>query len=135
MDVDSRRTFWSNMREFAASGHTVLFATHYLEEADAIADRIIVLNHGKIVADGSATEIKATVNTRIVRFTLPHAEASIVRGLRGATDVQIHGHSVELRSVDTDATVRALVDSGLAWSDLEVSGADIEDAFLALTRN
>jgi ABC-2 type transport system ATP-binding protein len=135
MDVDSRRDFWSNMRQFAASGRTVLFATHYLEEADAIADRIIVLNHGKIVADGSATEIKSTVNTRVIRFTLPDAEAATLQTLTGATDVQIHGHSVELQSSDADQTVRALVRSGLGWRDLEVQGADIEDAFLALTRD
>lgn len=135
MDVDSRRAFWSNMRAFASTGRTVLFATHYLEEADAIADRIIVLNHGKIVADGSSTEIKATVNTRVVRFTLPDAEIANLRQLFGATEVQVHGHTVELHSTDTDETVRTLVDSRLAWRDLEVSGADIEDAFLALTRN
>lgn len=135
MDVDSRRAFWSNMRAFASTGRTVLFATHYLEEADAIADRIIVLNHGKIVADGSSTEIKATVNTRVVRFILPDAEIANLRQLFGATEVQVHGHTVELHSTDTDETVRTLVDSRLAWRDLEVSGADIEDAFLALTRN
>ena len=135
MDVDSRRAFWSNMRAFTSTGRTVLFATHYLEEADAIADRIIVLNHGKIVADGSSTEIKATVNTRVVRFTLPDAEIANLRQLFGATEVQVHGHSVELHSTDTDKTVRTLADSRLAWRDLEVSGADIEDAFLALTRN
>jgi len=135
MDVDSRRAFWSNMRAFASTGRTVLFATHYLEEADAIADRIIVLNHGNIVADGSSTEIKATVNTRVVRFILPDAEIANLRQLFGATEVQVHGHTVELHSTDTDETVRTLVDSRLAWRDLEVSGADIEDAFLALTRN
>ncbi len=76
MDVETRRAFWQTMREFAASGRTVLFATHYLEEADAVADRIIMLNRGRVVADGSATEIKASVSTRVIRFTLPEAVRS-----------------------------------------------------------
>ena len=123
------------MRQFASTGRTVLFATHYLEEADAIADRIIVLNHGQIAADGSATEVKSNVGTRVIRFTLADAEATALNALSAVSDVQIHGQSVEIHSTDTDHTVRDLVGSGLEWRDLEVSGADIEDAFLALTQN
>jgi len=70
LDVEGRRDFWTAMRAFAARGKTVVFATHYLEEADAYADRIILIAHGRIVADGAPTEIKATVGGRIVRATL-----------------------------------------------------------------
>ncbi len=132
MDVESRRTFWNTMRGIAASGRTVLFATHYLEEADSVADRIIMLSHGRIVADGSATEIKSSVSSRVVKFTLDDAHRDTLTGLPGISDVKIHGNSVEIHSADSDAMVRALALSSLEWRDLEVSGAGIEDAFLAL---
>ena len=74
MDVEARRDFWATMRDFAARGKTVVFATHYLEEADAYADRIILMARGRIVADGPATEIKATVGLRTIRATLPGAD-------------------------------------------------------------
>ncbi len=78
MDVESRRGFWSTMRRFASSGKTVVFATHYLEEADAYADRIILMARGRIVADGPATEIKARVGRRTIRATLPGADLSVL---------------------------------------------------------
>ena len=71
MDVEGRHAFWATMREFAARGKTILFATHYLEEADAYADRAVLMAHGRIVADGPTTEIKAMVGTRTIRATLP----------------------------------------------------------------
>ena len=71
MDVETRRAFWSDMRAFAADGRTILFATHYLDEADAIAERILVLVRGRIVTDGTGASIKAMVTDRTVRFTLP----------------------------------------------------------------
>ncbi|MGB8197847.1 MAG: ABC transporter ATP-binding protein, partial [Acidimicrobiales bacterium] len=74
LDVEGRRDFWSAMRAFAARGKTVIFATHYLEEADAYADLVILMSHGRIVADGAPTEIKATVGGRIIRATLPGVE-------------------------------------------------------------
>ena len=74
MDVEGRRDFWAAMRAFAARGKTVIFATHYLEEADANADRAVLMARGRIVADGPTTEIKAQVGTRTIRATLPDAE-------------------------------------------------------------
>ena len=71
MDVEGRRAFWDDMRRFAAEGRTVLFATHYLDEADHVADRILVLDRGRIVGDGSPATLKASVSERTVRFTLP----------------------------------------------------------------
>ena len=83
MDVEARRQFWATMREFASRGKTVVFATHYLEEADAYADRIILMAHGQVVADGPATEIKATVGLRTIRATLPGADvAALARAAR-----------------------------------------------------
>ncbi len=135
MDVDSRRAFWHTMHEFAATGRTVLFATHYLEEADAAADRIVVLNHGQVVANGTAAEIKSSVGTRVIRFTLPGAKTSSFAALPGVAEIDIHGDTVEIQSDDADFTVRALAASELEWRDLEVTGAGIEEAFLTLTRD
>ena len=133
MDVGSRQAFWREMRASAAEGRSVLFATHYLEEADQVADRVVVMNHGRVVADGSAAAIKASVSGRTVRFTLAHAEAAQLEALPGVSAVEIHGEAVSLRSDDADATVRALYRAGVGFTDLEVSGADLEAAFLAIT--
>ena len=133
MDVESRLAFWRDMRTFAAQGRTVLFATHYLEEADQAADRIVVMNHGRIVADGSPTEIKAVVSGRRLRFTLPDADPERLGALPGVVASEVRGPDITLRSDDADATVRALCRTGMAFRDLEVAGADLESAFLAIT--
>jgi ABC-2 type transport system ATP-binding protein len=135
MDVQARRAFWRGVRELADSGATVLFATHYLEEADEYADRIVVLLGGKVVADGPATQIKAGVGSRRVRATVPAGHDGLLRDLPGVRGLQRRGESVLLESADADATVRALFASGLEVRDVEVTGADLEDAFLALTSN
>ena len=134
MDVDSRHAFWRTMHDFATSGRTVLFATHYLEEADAAADRIIVLSRGNVVANGSAAQIKSTVRTRTIRFTLQGATKMALASLSGITEFDINGERVEIQTDNADGILRALVASGLAWSDIEVFGAGIEEAFLNLTR-
>jgi ABC-2 type transport system ATP-binding protein len=133
MDVEARHAFWDRMRAFAAQGRTVLFATHYLEEADAVADRVLVLQRGHLIADGPVTAIKARSNRRTVRCTLPDADARALGRLPGVTEVSRHGDSVRLATSDADATVRALFASGLEVRDLEVSGGGLEEAFLALT--
>ena len=133
MDVESRRRFWAAMRELTAAGRTVLFATHYLEEADQYADRVILLAGGAVVADGPATAIKAVVGGRTVRATLPGASAPALSALPGVTAVEIHGDSIRLSCTDSDAALRALLAAEPATRDLEVGGADLEDAFVALT--
>jgi ABC-2 type transport system ATP-binding protein len=133
MDVESRRAFWDQMREFAGEGRTVLFATHYLDEADEVADRIVVLNRGRVVASGPATEIKARAATRNVRFTLAGADPAALLRLPGVVDVAVRGLDVTLRSSDADNTVAALYAARVPLRDLAVNGADLEEAFLALT--
>jgi ABC-2 type transport system ATP-binding protein len=133
MDVETRRAFWSDMRRFAAEGRTILFATHYLEEADQVADRIVVLDRGRIVADGTPASIKAAARGRTVRFTLAGADADLLARLPGVVEQQIHGADVTLRTDDADATVAAVYAAGLPIRDLEVTGADLESAFVALT--
>ena len=133
MDVQTRRGFWASMRELTASGRTVLFATHYLEEADQYADRVVLLARGRVVADGPATTIKSVVGGRTIRATLPGIDPAALRTLPGVTAVEVHGDAVSVRSTDSDAALRALLSTQPAAHDVEVAGADLEDAFLTLT--
>jgi ABC-2 type transport system ATP-binding protein len=133
MDVEARREFWVTMREFASRGKTVVFATHYLEEADAYADRIILMAHGRIVADGPATEIKATVGLRTIRATLPDADVAALGALPGVTFAETRGEAVILNCSDSDSALRALLPAFPAARDIEVTGAGLEEAFMQLT--
>jgi len=132
MDVEGRRGFWGAIRQDAAEGRTVLFATHYLEEADAYADRIILVRHGEIVADGTASEIKAMAAGRTVRATLPGADEAELRRIPGADTVELRGDTVLVHSNDSDSVARYLLTSTQA-RDLEITARGIEDAFIALT--
>ncbi len=133
LDVEGRREFWSIMRQFAARGKTVLFATHYLEEADANADRAILMAHGRIVADGPTTEIKARVGRRTLRATLPNVDPAALAALPGAGSAERHGDAVIVNCVDSDQTIRALLEQYPAAKDIEIAGGSLEDAFLELT--
>ncbi|MBX6386555.1 MAG: ABC transporter ATP-binding protein, partial [Microbispora sp.] len=135
MDVESRRTFWDNMRAYAAGGRTILFATHYLEEADENADRVVVIARGRVVADGSAAEIKASVAGQAVSFLLGDQPVAGLDALPGTTGVELQDGRVTLHTTDLDATVDALYrKTTLDIRDLQLHGADLEDAFLALTK-
>ena len=134
MDVAARRAFWAHIRHYAARGRTVLFATHYLAEADEYADRIVVVSAGRIVTDGTPDEIKAAAGGRAVRFTIGHDSTAGLDLLPGVTAVEMHGAAVTLRTTDAEATLRALFASRDRVPDIEVSGADLEDAVLTLTR-
>jgi ABC-2 type transport system ATP-binding protein len=133
MDVEARREFWATMREFASRGKTIVFATHYLEEADAYADRIILMARGNVVADGPATEIKATVGLRTIRATLPSADLTALAALPGVTNADTRGEAVILNCSDSDVALRALLPAYPQARDIEVSGAGLEEAFLQLT--
>jgi ABC-2 type transport system ATP-binding protein len=133
MDVEGRHSFWTTMREFASRGKTIVFATHYLEEADEFADRVVLMAHGRIVADGPPNEIKAMVGTRTIRATLPDADLSVLSLLPGVTHAERRGEAVVLNCTDSDAAIRALLSSFPGARDIEISGAGLEDAFLQLT--
>ena len=132
MDVEGRREFWRAIRKDAALGRTVVFATHYLEEADAYADRVVLISKGRIVADGTATEIKALVSGRIIRATLPRAVEVSLRAIPGVDEIEIRGETVLIHSNDTDAVARVLLNETAAH-DLEITSRGLEDAFIALT--
>jgi ABC-2 type transport system ATP-binding protein len=133
MDVEGRHAFWTTMREFASRGTTIVFATHYLEEADDFADRAVLMAHGRVVADGPTTEIKARVGSRTIRATLPDVEDGALRALPGVASVERRGAAITLRCGDSDTAIRALLSAYPAASDLEISGAGLEEAFLELT--
>jgi len=133
MDVETRRAFWVAMHELAQEGRSVLFATHYLDEADQSADRIVLMAAGRIVADGPATQIKAAVDVRRVRATLPAGDLDRLASLPGVSLAERQGAPVTLTCDDADAALRALVETEPGARDFEVRGADLEDAFLALT--
>jgi ABC-2 type transport system ATP-binding protein len=132
MDVNGRHEFWSAIRDDARGGRTVIFATHYLEEADAYADRVVFVRRGKIVADGTATEVKALASGRTVRATLPGANESELAALPGVERVEIRGDSVFLHARETDGIARYLLNQTSA-RDLEITSRNLEEAFLALT--
>ena len=133
IDVEGRHEFWEVMRGVAAEGKTVVFATHYLEEADAFADRIVLIARGSIVADGPATEIKAKAGSRTIRATLPVGELSSLRALPGVMNVERHGETVVLSCSDADVALPALFATFPAVRDVEASGGSLEEAFLELT--
>ena len=138
MDVEGRRSFWEAIHADAAGGRTVLFATHYLEEADAYADRIILIRHGRIIADGTAAEIRASVSGRSVRATLTCTAEQLRSALTDldaqgmVSDIEILGSALSLSSTDSDAVAALLLDKHLA-KDLEITSRGLEDAFVALT--
>jgi ABC-2 type transport system ATP-binding protein len=132
MDVEGRRAFWSAIRADAEKGRTVLFATHYLEEADQYADRIILISQGRIVADGTGSQIKALAAGRTVRATLPGADIAVLTALPGVESVDVRGDAVYIHAKDTDAIARHLL-TDTAAHDLEITARGLEDAFLSLT--
>jgi ABC-2 type transport system ATP-binding protein len=132
MDVEGRRSFWSAIRRDAQQGRSVLFATHYLEEADQYADRIVLISHGKVVADGTGAEIKALAVGRTIRATMSHPDAAALNALGGVDDVDIRGEQVYVRAKDSDTVARYLLTETDA-RDLEITAHGLEDAFLSLT--
>ena len=138
MDVEGRRSFWEAIHADAEHGRTIIFATHYLEEADAFADRIILMRHGRIIADGTAAEIRASVSGRSVRATLTcapeqlHDALADLRAQGTVSDVEILGSALTLSSTDTDAVAALLLGEHLA-KDLEITSRGLEEAFVALT--
>ncbi|MCW2540290.1 MAG: transporter ATP-binding protein [Frankiales bacterium] len=133
MDVEGRHTFWTFMREIASSGKTIVFATHYLEEADSFADRIVLMARGKIVADGPTNEIKATVGRRSIRAVLPDPDSHALARLPGVAAVELRGEGFSLSCTDSDVTIRALLERFPAVRNIEITGAGLEEAFLQLT--
>ena len=133
LDVPARRAFWHTVRAFAAEGRAVVFATHYLAEAEEAATRVAVMHQGRIVADGPFRDIRRVVAAKHIRFRSATADAGALGALPAVRRIDRGGDVITLESTDADATVRALYRAPIDFSDLEVTGAGLEEAFLALT--
>jgi ABC-2 type transport system ATP-binding protein len=133
MDVESRRAFLDGIRSFSALGRTVVLTTHYLEEADELAERVIVIDRGSVIADGSPGEIKARVGGRRITFECPRGVQKADLGGLPIQSLDLHGSRAWMLSDEPEEVLRALFARGLAIHDLEVVGADLEEAFLSLT--
>lgn len=136
MDVGARRDFWKTMHVEAAAGRTIIFATHYLEEADAFAQRIVLMARGKIVADGSTEEIRArasgrTVTAAVDAETLPDVVATL-ESMTEVSNVSTEGQRVSVASTDSDAVARRLL-TDLGGHDLEITTGSLESAFVSIT--
>ncbi len=132
MDVEVRRAFWASMREFTGTGRTVLFATHYLDEADQFADRVVVLSGGVVVADGTGAQIKATVAGRTISAVADGATLEQLARLPGVLGADRQATRTLLRCNDSDLALRALLDRFPQAHDIEVTAGNLEDAFLEL---
>ncbi|MET7329665.1 ABC transporter ATP-binding protein [Nonomuraea sp. NPDC005650] len=133
LDVESRRALWQEVRARTAEGRTVVFATHYLTEADDYADRVVLLAGGKIVADGPVNTIKSLVGGTEVRFVLDRADVNGLGTLPGVRQVRIEGRAVALRTGDSDATLRALFATFDDVREVRTMSTDLESAVLSLT--
>jgi ABC-2 type transport system ATP-binding protein len=133
MDVESRQLFWANMKAEVAEGRTVLFATHYLEEADQAADRILVINRGRLLADGSPAEIKQKAGARRLSFRLDRVDEPFLLELPGLVNLEIRGDLVHIQATDSDVALYAVLDAGYRPREIEVSSLGLEQAFLAIT--
>lgn len=133
LDVDARRVLWDAVRAYHASGSTVVVTSHYLEEIEALAQRVVVIDEGHVLADDSLAAIVARVGARHVRVTLPEGTTAQLTSPEwaGATWA---GSGAQVVTADSDALVRDLVRAGVEFHDLQVRGATLEEAFLAMTK-
>lgn len=133
LDVEARRALWAEIRRLAGSGRTVVLTTHYLEEADALADRIVLLNHGRSIAAGSPAEIKARTATRRIRCRTA-LEAAHLQALPEVTELRRDGGRLEILATRAEPVVQRLFQLDPGLGELEVTDTGLEDAFLTLTR-
>jgi ABC-2 type transport system ATP-binding protein len=134
LDIESRRALWQQVRSFSAQGKTVLLTTHYLEEADALAHRIIVINKGRVISEGTPAEIKRSSGGRTIRCQTRLSQ-ELLQTLPGVTSVELKEGGVIVISSDAEAVVREMLLRDETLSGLEVASPALEDAFLALTKN
>ena len=134
LDLEARRLLWDQIRSLASRGKAVLLTTHYLQEADALADRILVINRGEIIAEGTPTEIKARTAGRQIRCVTDLSIAQ-VRAITGVIDVKAEGDSLLIQSAVAEPVLRELLNRDMNLSGVEVTSAGLEEAFLALTTN
>ncbi len=133
LDVESRRNFWEQIKHQVAQGKTIILTTHNLEEADALAERIVVINQGQIIADGTPDEIKGHVGGKHVRFRALNMTIEELDTLVGTQSFHLINSKFEILTKEPEAVLATLFKQGVELSDLEVVGAGLEEAFLSLT--
>ncbi len=134
LDVEARRLLWDEIRRLIARGKTVLLTTHYLQEADELADRVVVIDHGSIIAEGTPSEIKARTAGRKIRC-ITQLSIEAIRRMVGVLDVQQDREALEIQATEAEPVLRELLMMDSTISGIEVTSAGLEDAFLALTRD
>lgn len=134
LDVEARRMLWDEIRRMVTRGKTVLLTTHYLQEADALADRVAVINKGEIIAEGTPAEIKAKTAGKRIRCITSLSIGSL-RQIQGVTEVKEDREAVEIHAAEAEAVVRELLARDRQLSGLEITTAGLEEAFLALTQD
>jgi ABC-2 type transport system ATP-binding protein len=134
LDVEARRALWEEIRRLVERGKTVLLTTHYLEEADALADRIAVINQGVIIAEGTPAEIKAQTSGKRIRCVTALSIASLLQ-IPGVTDAKQDRDAVEIHAREAEPVVRTLLARDPSLVGLEITSAGLEEAFLALTQD
>jgi ABC-2 type transport system ATP-binding protein len=132
-DVEARRMLWDQIRRLVGQGKTVLLTTHYLQEADALADRVAVINKGEIIAEGTPAQIKAHTSGKRIRC-ITSLSIDLLRGIPGVTEVKPDREAVELHTGEAEHVLRELLVRDAQLAGLEVTTAGLEDAFLALTQ-
>jgi ABC-2 type transport system ATP-binding protein len=134
MDIEARRGLWFQVRNLAATGKTILLTTHYIEEADALSDRVAVLNHGHVIAQGTPSQIKEIVSGRKVRCVTRLSPQALL-AIPSVTTVVVDRDAFILTTADAESVTRELLRADPTLRNLEISSAALEDAFLALTKN
>jgi len=133
LDVESRRLMWNEIRHLLDLGKTVVLTTHYLEEADALADRVVVIHQGSIIAEGTPAEIKSRTAGKKIRCVTQLSPA-VIRNISGVIEVQQDREAMVIQAKDAESVLRGLLNLDIEISGIEVTSAGLEDAFLALTR-
>ena len=134
MDVEARRGMWAQIRALVERGKSILLTTHYLEEADALANRIVVIHHGRAIANGTPAEIKRLTGGQLVRCTT-RLPIDVLRNFKFADEVRENRGVVEIRTSKSDEILRQLISSDSEAHDIELKSGGLEEAFLALTAN
>jgi ABC-2 type transport system ATP-binding protein len=132
LDVEARRLLWDQIRKLLAKGKTILLTTHYLQEADALATRVVVINRGVIIAEGTPSEIKAQTAGKRIRC-VTSLSIEIVRRMHGVLEVRQDREALEIKATEAEPVLRELLDGDRLISGIEVASAGLEEAFLALT--
>jgi ABC-2 type transport system ATP-binding protein len=134
LDAEARRMVWSGIRTFVARGGSVLLTTHYLEEADILSDRIVMLHRGAVVAQGSPGQVKSRAAAKRIRFVTSLDQARI-RSIARDAEIEVHGSTIDIVTADAESVVKELLAQDPTLSDLEVSAATLEDALLAIAND